>query len=122
MNNKTLIILVAIGLIFFYWRKKRGKMGMSCAGLWDNMSNPKAESFFINKMVEISNNPDLKASITQQFPQFGYEYGKCVYTANWMSKAIEPDLQSVLPMEHQLLSSVEISKVKDCICEKLKNK
>ena len=83
------------------------------------MRYPRSQEVFINKMVEIDNNRDLKESLTEQNLQFGYEYGKCVYTAEWMSMG-NPDMD-VLPAPHHLLSSVEVTKVKNCICEKLKS-
>ena len=92
---------------------------MACADLWDKMTNSNSEEVFINKMVEIDNNRDLKQSLTEQNIQFGYEYGKCIYTAQWMS--IGNTDMDVLPEAHQLLSSVEVTKVKNCICEKLKS-
>ena len=67
-------------------------------------------------MVEIDNNPDLKASITQQNTQFGYEYGKCVYTADIMKQ-----MQGItIPAPYQILSESDVSKIKNCVCEKMK--
>ena len=70
-------------------------------------------------MVEIDNNPDLKANITAS-SEFGYDYGKCVYIADWMSRGVENGSGRTIPAPHQILSSVEISKVKNCICDKFK--
>lgn len=119
MSRTNTIILVAILLIFLYWMNKRGKLGSACAGLWDKMHNRKAEQVFFEKMVEIDNDPDLKANITAN-TKFGYDYGKCVYTAEWMSQVIVGVGGKSIPAPHQLLSLVEISKVKNCICDKFK--
>ena len=65
MNNKTIISLLVILLIFLYWRNKRGKLGMACADLWDNMKNDRAEEMFFKSLSMIENEPESKDKLLE---------------------------------------------------------
>ena len=110
MNNRTGLALLVILLIFLYYRKKRSKIGYSCAELWDNMNNERAEEMFFNTMSMIDNDPDTIDAIKEMNPTENFEYAKCRYATNYL----------LTNSDTPVISASEKAKIDNCICERHK--
>jgi len=108
MNRKTIITFSIILLIFLYWRKKRSKIGLSCAELWENMANDRAEELFVNTLSMVNNDTDIKNSILAKNPdETQLDYNKCLYAAKYLYEREIP-----------AITLLEKGKIEKCICEK----
>ena len=86
MKRGTLLIsLIAIALIFWYWKKKRDGLFLSCATIWDDM-DPAIQPAFFNTLVMIDNSPDVLDYVysSLDYNEELYEYGKCKLSADYL--------------------------------------
>ena len=78
MKNNLYISIIAIILIFIYWKNKRDRAFYDCANVWDSINNPDAQGEYVNESNNISNDPDAIISIETQYGSNNTEYGICI--------------------------------------------
>jgi len=90
-TKKSIIIWIAILVIFIYWYKKRY---FDCTNLWSNF-DPATKTIFFEEMNKVDNNPTLKEEIENKAADNSrsYDSQKVFYASQFIvEKKIITDL------------------------------
>tara|TARA_R100000664_G_scaffold11064_1_gene18059 strand:+ start:3099 stop:3431 length:333 start_codon:yes stop_codon:yes gene_type:complete len=106
-KTQTTISIIAIILIFLFWRgKKRAKFG--CTDLWDNMRNPSAEQIYTDTFNLTENDPDINTSLTEQsaLDQTPLTKLRCLYSVDYLKT-------------NEIVNINEGDSIKKCLCDNI---
>ena len=111
MNNNTYISLIAIVLIYIYWKNKKPKTngggGYICPkSIRDALSLPSAGSFWINESNNLHINNYIQ--IENEFGANNVEYGICITATD-------------NGLDQGYLTEKDVQLIRDCACRKMIN-
>jgi hypothetical protein len=108
LKNNLYISVIAIILIFIYWKNKRDRAFYDCANVWDSLQNSTAQGDFVDQSNDISNDQDAIISIESEYGSNNVQYGICITAFNQLE-------------EDHLIRPSEKELVIQCICDKMKD-
>ena len=109
MNNNTYISLIAIVLIYIYWKNKKPNNGLNSLcpeSLRDALSTSNAPSFWINESNNLHINNYIQ--IENEFGANNVEYGICITATD-------------NGLDQGYLTEKDVQLIRDCACRKMIN-
>ena len=110
MNNNTYISLIAIVLIYIYWKNKKPNNGLNSLcpeqNLRKYLSHSNAASFWVNESNNLHINNYIE--IENEYGANNVEYGICITaTDNGLDRGV--------------LTEKDVQLIRDCACRKMIN-